>query len=117
MQRPAWFRFKRHMQCVRPGPGRTANRLQRPPKSWLLTPSGLRAPVWRNEETGAIRGFGERSHFARGIPGLVPTPTNCHVSVRTRLIRHLQRRGQRLHRPAEGKSFYAGLHDLGLRPL
>ena len=38
-----------------------------------------------------------------------------HNYVVCRLTNHLKRRGQRAYRPPVGKSFYAHLHDLGLK--
>jgi RNA-directed DNA polymerase len=55
------------------------------------------------------------NYFRYGYPRQAFRRLNWYV--RTRLIGHLQRRSQRPYRPAEGKSFYAELHDLGLRPL
>ncbi len=38
-----------------------------------------------------------------------------HAYTVEKLTKHLKRRSQRPYRPPEGKSFYAHLHDLGLR--
>ena len=37
--------------------------------------------------------------------------------VQERLVTHLKRRGQRPYRRADGMSWYAQLHRLGLKPL
>lgn len=55
------------------------------------------------------------TYYRYGYPRQAFRRLNWYV--RTQLIRHLQRRSQRPFRPPEGKTFYAVLHDLGLRPL
>lgn len=55
------------------------------------------------------------SYYRHGYPRQAFRRLNWYV--RTRLIRHLQRRSQRPYRPPEGKSFYAELQALGLKPL
>lgn len=56
---------------------------------------------------------GWTNYFGYGYPRVAFR--EIHSFAVTRLTRHLQRRSQRGYRPPVGKSFYAHVHDLGLR--
>ena len=56
---------------------------------------------------------GWTSYFGYGYPRVAFR--EAHNYVVKRLTNHLQRRSQRAYRPPVGKSFYAHLHDLGLK--
>ncbi len=42
---------------------------------------------------------------------------DLHSFIVIRITNHLRRRSQRAYRPPVGKSFYAHVHDLGLKRL
>jgi RNA-directed DNA polymerase len=57
-----------------------------------------------------LRGWA--NYFSFGYPRKAKRAMNCYV--RSRLIKHLQRRSQRPFRPPRGRSFYQHLKQLGL---
>ena len=58
---------------------------------------------------------GWKHYFSLGYPRMAFRDVNQYVVAA--LTRHLQRRSQRPFRPPAGKSFYAQLQSLGLRPI
>ena len=70
-------------------------------------------PVLIAEINAQLRGW--RVYFSKGYPRKAFRQINQFV--RERLTRHLMRRSQRPYRPAEGVSWYAQLHRLGLQDL
>lgn len=58
---------------------------------------------------------GWTNYFAYGYPRMAFR--SIHHFIVNRLTNHLQRRSQRAYRPPAGQSFYAHVHDLGLKRL
>ena len=56
---------------------------------------------------------GWTNYFRYGYPRVAFRA--IHAYTVEKLTTHLQRRSQRAYRPPAGKSFYAHVHDLGLR--
>lgn len=59
--------------------------------------------------------YGWTNYFGYGYPRVAFR--EMHSFIVSRVTNHLQRRSQRAYRPPAGKSFYAHVHDLGLRRL
>jgi len=55
------------------------------------------------------------NYFGYGYPRVAFRAIHSYIV--ERLTNHLQRRSQRAYRPPEGKTFYAHVHDLGLKRL
>lgn len=58
---------------------------------------------------------GWTNYFGYGYPRVAFRAIHSYIV--ERLTKHLQRRSQRAYRPPEGKTFYAHVHDLGLKRL
>jgi RNA-directed DNA polymerase len=81
----------------------------------LTCPARCFMPV--TEMIGEINAWstGWRNYFGYGYPRVAFR--SMHRFIVARITNHLRRRSQRAYRPPAGKTFYAHVHDLGLKRL